>query len=387
MEHNTTMTEVQRLAKRRRIQKAKRRRAILTTILILMFSSAAAVAAYYASLYKKELENVAIAKAEAENARLEADEANQSYEKLQTELKNNGFITVEEAQVMAEQASKDTSEEYLDRIRGYMEEGDGTLAMLENLFDNMIIVPDSGKYAFFDIDDTLNKSVIDLDKMVYPEINEETGKYEGELAYNGDSTLHVGIDISKFQGEVDWEKVKNDGIDYAYIRLGYRGYESGKIVTDDNYETNIEGCNEAGLDCGVYFFTEAKTREEGREEADFVLENLGDYHVELPIVIDVELSSNVKKSRTKNLSKEDRTEAVIGFCERIKEAGYTPMIYGNLKSFMIMTDITRLEDYDKWFAYYNYPLRFPYKIKMWQYTSAGKVDGVNGNTDMNVMFY
>ncbi len=195
------------------------------------------------------------------------------------------------------------------------------------------------------------------------------------------------MDVFKFQGDIDWDKVKNDNIDYAYIRLGYRGYESGKIVTDDNYEKNIEGCNEAGLDCGVYFFTEAKNREEGIEEAEFVLENLGDYHVELPIVIDVELSSNVKKSRTRNLSQEDRTEAVIGFCERIKKAGYTPMIYGNLKSLMLMTDINKLEDYDKWFAYYNYPLRFPYKIKMWQYTSEGSVDGIKGNADINVMFY
>ena len=394
MEHNTTMTEAQRLAKRRRIQKAKRKRAIVNTIFIMMIISITVVAIYFASMYKKEIEtsNAArqeadVARQEADTAKREAEAANQAYDKLQRELKNNGFITVDEAQILADQAAQDMSDDYRNRIRDYMEGGDGTLTMLENLFDDMIVVPDTGKYLFFDIDNSLNKSVIDLSKLICPELNEETGEYEGDIKYDGDTTLHFGVDVSKFQGDIDWEKVKNDNIEYAYIRLGYRGYESGKIVVDDKYEDNIQGCNDAGLDCGVYFFTEAKTKAEGREEADFVLENLGEYHIELPIVIDVEQSANVNKSRTKNLSSEDRTEAIIGFCERIKEAGYTPMIYGNLKSLMIMTDITRLEEYDKWFAYYHYPLRFPYKVKIWQYTSDGSVDGIKGETDINVMFY
>lgn len=394
MEHNTTMTEAQRLAKRRRIQKAKRKRAIINTIMIMMIISASLLAIYFASMYKKEIENSNTARLEADAAlkeadaaKQQADEANQAYDKLTKDLKNNGYITIDEAKNMADQAAEDMSEDYRERIMGYMEGGDGTLTMLENLFEDKIVVPDTGKYLFFDIDESLAKSVIDLSKLDYPDVDEDTGVSKGDIRYDGDVTLHLGVDVSKFQGEIDWQKVKNDDIEYAYIRLGYRGYESGKIVTDEKYEDNIQGCNDVGLDCGVYFFTEAKTKAEGREEADFVLENLGEYHIELPIVIDVEQSSNVNKSRTKNLSKEDRTEAVIGFCERIKEAGYTPMIYGNLKSLMIMTDITKLEDYDKWFAYYHYPLRFPYKAKIWQYTSAGSVDGIKGEADLNVMFY
>lgn len=394
MEHNTTMTEAQRLAKRRRIQKAKRKRAIVMTIMFIIIITVSLVAVIFAGMYKKEVKiaNDALleadsAKQQAEAAMKEAENANQAYEKLQTDLKNNGFITVDEAQVMADKAMQDMSDDYRNKIRGYMESGDGTLTMLENLFEDMIVVPDTSKYLFFDIDDSLNKSVIDLNKLYYPELNEQTGKYEGDIKYEGDVTLHYGVDVSKFQGDIDWAKVKNDDIEYAYIRLGFRGYESGKIVLDEKFEDNISGCNEVGLDCGVYFFTEAKTREEGREEADFVLENLGEYHIELPIVIDVEQSANVNKSRTRNLSQEDRTDAIIAFCERIKEAGYTPMIYGNLKSLMIMTDITRLEDYDKWFAYYHYPLRFPYKVKIWQYTSNGQVDGIKGDADINIMFY
>lgn len=387
MEHHT-MTEEQRLAKRRRQKRAQRRRTIRTIILVILLITAMLVAGIFGFLYQKEKGNAAAAREEANQAKQEADSANESYQNLLSDLENNGYITIGEANVMVEEAVEENSEDYLSKIRGYMESGDGTLTMLENLFTDMIVVPDTGKYSFFDIDDSLNKSVVDLNKLICPTLNEETNQYEGDVEYeDSDVTLHIGVDVSKFQGDVDWEKVKNDNIEYAYIRLGYRGYESGKIVVDDKYEDNIKACNDASIDCGVYFFTEAKTREEGIEEAEFVLENLSDYHVELPIVIDVEQSANTGKSRTKNLTKEERTEAVIGFCERIKEAGYTPMIYGNLKSMMIMLEYDKLEEYDKWFAYYHYPLRFPYKIKMWQYSSTGNVDGIKGDADLNVMFY
>lgn len=382
------MTEEQRLAKRRRQKRAQRRRTIRTIILVILLITSMLVAGIFGFLYQKEKGNAAAAREEANQAKQEADSANESYQNLLSDLENNGYITIGEANVMVEEAVEENSEDYLSRIRGYMESGDGTLTMLENLFTDMIVVPDTGKYSFFDIDDSLNKSVVDLNKLICPTLNEETNQYEGDVEYeDSDVTLHIGVDVSKFQGDVDWEKVKNDNIEYAYIRLGYRGYESGKIVVDDKYEDNIKACNDASIDCGVYFFTEAKTREEGIEEAEFVLENLSDYHVELPIVIDVEQSANMGKSRTKNLTKEERTEAVIGFCERIKEAGYTPMIYGNLKSMMIMLEYDKLEEYDKWFAYYHYPLRFPYKIKMWQYSSTGNVDGIKGDADLNVMFY
>ena len=176
-------------------------------------------------------------------------------------------------------------------------------------------------------------------------------------------------------------------MDFAFIRLGFRGYESGKIVLDSKYEDNIAGSIKAGLDTGVYFFTEALTEKEAIEEAEFVIENLKDHPITMPVVIDVEESANTEKTRTKDLTAEQRTKNVIAFCKRIKEAGYEPMIYGNLKSFMIMMDFEKLENYDKWFAYYRFPFHFPYKIKVWQYTSTEKVDGIEGNTDVNIMFY
>ena len=206
------------------------------------------------------------------------------------------------------------------------------------------------------------------------------------LSENAGMDTRKGIDVSKFQGKINWKKVANEDIEFAYMRLGYRGYGSGKIVLDDTFEYNIEKAKAAGLDVGVYFFTEAVNEKEGIEEAEFVLENLKDYKVDLPIVIDVEESAS-SDSRTKDLTKEERTDAVIAFCKRIKEAGHEVMIYGNTKSFMVMMDNEKLEDYDKWFAYYKYPLRFPYKMKMWQYTSSAEVDGIEGGVDVNIMFY
>ena len=146
----------------------------------------------------------------------------------------------------------------------------------------------------------------DFDKFVYPELNEETNEYEGELDYIDENiTTRKGIDVSKFQGDINWNKVKNDGVEFAIIRVGYRGYETGKIVEDEKYKDNIEGCNEVGIDAGVYFFTEAKTEAEGREEAEFVIDLIKDYDIKMPVVIDVEESANTSKSRTRKLTPEE----------------------------------------------------------------------------------
>ncbi len=369
---------------RKNIKRRKRKRRgsmILIVLLLLMLSTVSAATFYISNLYNEEK-----AKLSEVNEKLRVSE--QNYIDLKQSLDEGGFITIDEADKRAEAAAEDMSDEYRKMIRGYMEGGDGTLTMLENIYSDMIVVPDIGRYRFFDIENDLAKSELDFDAFIYPEEDKETSERKGNVRYDdGVTQTKFGVDVSKFQGAVDWEKVKSDGIDFAYIRLGYRGYESGKIVIDDKYEDNISGCNEVGMDCGVYFFTEAKNAEEGREEAEFVLENLGDYHVELPIVIDIEQSANVAKSRTKNVIAADRTKAIIAFCERVKEAGYEPMIYGNLKSFMIMLNINELEDYDKWFAYYSDPLRFPYKIKIWQFRSDGHVNGIKGDADINIMFY
>ena len=377
-ESDVKKTEANRLERRSPNRRRKKKRGHAGyVILSLLLITSVTVGSLYAYLYYAE-------KKDLEKAILDAEQATEDYEELLSELENDGYIPKDEVDEMI----SNNTVSIKDMIRSSLENGDGVLMMLENLYDDMIVVPNYGRYNFFNIDSTLKASEIDKSKLIYPVKNEETGKYEGEALYDdGNVKAKKVIDVSKFQGDIDWQRVKDDGVEAAYIRLGYRGYSSGEIVVDEKYEDNISACNELGIDCGVYFFTEAVNEEEAREEADFCIENLGEYSTALPIAIDVEESANLSKSRTKDLSMEQRTLNVIAFCERIREKGYEPIIYGNLKSLMIMMDISSLEDYDKWFAYYHYPLRFPYKIKMWQYSATRKVDGIEGDVDLNLMFY
>ena len=282
-----------------------------------------------------------------------------------------------------------TKQEFLDKLKSMVENGEGMLSVLQYFYPDYVIASSDGSYHFFPISETMEKNNFDLEQFTYPVYNEETKEWEGTAAYMAGTEKEAkkGVDVSTFQGKIDWEKVKNAGLEFAIIRLGFRGYESGKIVLDNQYENNMTGSLNAGLDTGVYFFTEALNEQEAIEEAEFVIENLKEYKINMPVVIDVEESANKEKTRTRDLTAEQRTKNVIAFCERIKEAGYDVMIYGNLKSFMIMMNIEELESYDKWFAYYRYPFHFPYKIKMWQYTAYERVDGIDGKADVNLMFY
>ena len=148
---------------------------------------------------------------------------------------------------------------------------------------------------------------------------------------------------------------------------------------------NIKGALRNDIEVGVYFFTQAINEEEAREEARYVLDALEPYEVNYPVVIDVEAVSNAD-ARTKDLTVEERTQYCITFCEMIKEAGYTPMIYGNMKTFMLMLDIEQLEEYEKWVAFYDEPMYYPYAFKIWQYTDEGKVAGITGDVDLNISF-
>ena len=202
---------------------------------------------------------------------------------------------------------------------------------------------------------------------------------------NGQRVSKQGIDVSSFQGEIDWQRVKEDGIEFAIIRLGYRGYGTGRIMLDDYYEANIQGALDAGLEVGVYFFSQAISEEEAVEEAQIVLENIKNYQLTYPIIYDAEeIPSDT--ARTDGLTVRQLTDNAIAFCEYIEAAGYSSMIYSNKRWLLTKLDLERLTDYDVWFAgYINIP-EYPYDFKMWQYTESGTVDGIEGNVDMNVSF-
>jgi len=268
----------------------------------------------------------------------------------------------------------------LDELKERVAAGEDFSAILRALLVDDIVVGADGRFHFFPIDPTLRKHNYIADNFEFDD--------NGILAYTdgaGNIISQKGIDVSRYQLEIDWEKVAADGVDFAIIRVGFRGSTEGGLILDTYYEANIEGAIANGIDVGVYFFTQALNEEEALEEAEFVLEHIAGYDLAYPVVIDIEAISTTNP-RTQFMTREEWTNVAIAFCERIKEAGYTPMIYGNLRSFFLMLDMARLEDYEKWFAFFRTPIYFPYEHSIWQYTERGRVDGIEEDVDLNVGF-
>ena len=276
-------------------------------------------------------------------------------------------------------AMEDADSEMLQILRGRLENGDGTMAILRDLYPEHVVMLDSGRYYFLPLQE-------DLAFNTYVDDNFITGD-GGFVSYQQEGTTITkkGIDVSKYQGEIDWAAVKNDGVDYAIIRLGIRGYSEGGILEDEFFRQNIEGAIANGIPVGVYFFTQALNEEEALEEAAFVIEKLQGYSLTYPVYLDIE---DVKKEncRTNVLTAAERTNNAKVFLEAIREAGYQPAIYGNMKTFLLMLDLSALEQYDKWFAGYTLPIYYPYEYKMLQYSEKGRVAGISGQVDVNICF-
>ena len=277
------------------------------------------------------------------------------------------------------EAGEEGKEEIKENIKDAYMNGSSIVHELRLLFPNDIVFYNNGRYQFVPISDTIPARTYDPAGLVLNDRNEM------EYQVNGTVESVKGIDLSRYQGEVDWAKVAADGVDYAMIRVGIRGYGTGEIVLDDTLDTNMMGATYEGIDVGAYFFTQAISEEEAIEEANAVIEALAPYNITYPVAIDVE-DVNDSEARTANLTAQQRTDYVIAFCETLEAAGYTPMIYGNLKTFCDMLEMERLNDYEKWFAFYDSYVYFPYEISMWQYTDSGSVNGIEGNVDLNITF-
>ncbi len=290
------------------------------------------------------------------------------------------IYTEEELSALIAQKEDGVVDELLGYIRSSIQDGKSIVAILRELYPEQTVLIADGKYHFFELNENLAPNLLINDNFKVDE--------NGIVEYNdGIVASKKGIDVSKFQGKVDWKKVKEDGVEYAFVRVGYRGYgSSGKLVTDEAFEDNIKGATSNGVDVGVYFFSQAVSEEEAIEEANYVLEAIEGYDVTYPIVIDIEEVTD-SDARTADMTQEQWTKNCIAFCETIKAAGYTPMIYGNLKTYFIMLDMTQLEAYDKWFAQYDTSVYFPYEFDIWQYSESGKVNGISTDVDLNVSFY
>lgn len=195
----------------------------------------------------------------------------------------------------------------------------------------------------------------------------------------------AGIDVSTHQKDVDWQAVAADGVEFAMLRLGHRGYSEGGLFLDQTFEQNLQGALDAGLEVGVYFFSQAVTPKEAEEEADYVLETLGGQELSLPIAFDWE-SIPGDEARTDGLDGTMMTRCAAAFCKRIEDAGYRPAVYFNQTQGYLHYDLRDLTDYELWLAEYDPAPDFYYHFDLWQYSHTGRVDGIQGDVDLDLAF-
>lgn len=208
----------------------------------------------------------------------------------------------------------------------------------------------------------------------------------GFLTYEGDAPSFIGVDVSAHQEEIDWRRVAAAGVQFAMIRVGYRGYTQGQIYKDDYFQANIEGALAAGLDVGVYFFSQAVTRAEALEEAAFTVKCIEGYDLTYPVVFDWERQSG-ETSRTKNTPGETVTSCAITFCQSVEAAGWDAMVYFSPHKAYTELELEELLSWPFWLAHYTQewrPTDFRYHFAMWQYACDGAVDGIEGDVDLNL---
>lgn len=243
------------------------------------------------------------------------------------------------------------------------------------------------KIEFVKLDDIsyLIKTEDEIDAQAEDTANHEVDTDETERTdVMADSENGVlGIDVSKWNKEIDWEAVKASGVEFVIIRCGYRGSKTGVLVEDPYFRKNIEGAKAAGLDVGVYFFTQAITRGEAVEEASMVLSLIKDYELEYPIFIDTEGSGG----RADGLDVSTRTDICRAFCETIEQAEYESGVYASRNWFYNQVDDDVLSQYTIWVAEYREEPLYTGRYDLWQYTSSGSVDGIEGRVDLNLSYY
>lgn len=237
-----------------------------------------------------------------------------------------------------------------------------------------------GSKEWVDINNDIAKNKYDFSKLTYQ---------NPLMSYTKDGKIvsKCGVDISANQGDVDFDKLKKAGCDFVMIKVGARGYSSGKIVMDENYKENLKAAKKAGLDIGVYFCSQAVNKAEAREEADELLDAVADANVSLkyPAAFVME-NVDDDMARIEALDMTDRTQVAKAFMDRIEDNGYTPVVYGDKEWLLTMVDMEELQDYDVWYAQDSDKPDYPYEFAMWQYDSDASIKGIKGNAAMIISF-
>ena len=243
---------------------------------------------------------------------------------------------------------------------------------------------------------TINDSVmgdIEIQTVKGAEVNTYTADNlvtdeNGIPAYyeNGQKISHLGIDLSEFQGDVDFAAMKEAGVEFVMLRIGGRYYgDDGVLYTDKNFDINYEKAKAAGLKVGVYFFSQAISAEDAKQEANYTLEKLNKRALDYPIGFDWE-NIQEEAARTDSVTGDQLTDIAEAFCDTVTEAGYKAIVHSNTSQMLIMYDFETMKDYDFWLAdYREFPTMY-YKFDMWQYSKEGKIAGVEGTVDMNISF-
>lgn len=200
-------------------------------------------------------------------------------------------------------------------------------------------------------------------------------------------TIKQGIDVSKWNGTINWKNVKNAGIEFAFVRTSYRGTKTGALAKDETAVTNMKNAAAAGVKVGAYIFSQAITKAEAVQEAEYLLQTVKGYNITMPLVFDYEYYSGGRFSSSTKLSARAKTDICLAFCDRIKQAGYTPLVYANKSMFtsdLYASEITA--KYPAWLAHYTTSTNYTGDYDFWQYTSTGTVSGISGNVDMNFWY-
>lgn len=201
----------------------------------------------------------------------------------------------------------------------------------------------------------------------------------------GARVSHLGVDIDADCGTVDYEALKNAGVEFVMLRLGFRGYESGNLSLDESYFDALSSADAAGLKIGVYFESQAVSAEEAQQEAQFVLDNISQFHITYPVAFDLGYVTG-EQSRIDSIPKMQLTEITNAFCARVEEAGYKPIVYGNKYWLLRKIDLTQLGNYDIWLSQDGQIPDYPYTFSMWQYNQSATLSGMAKDARLTISF-